>query len=517
MCLIAFSFRKYKIESIKLDPGKSPKGQGEKVKNKLVFVALLLAVNFGNLWAQGLPAGIWTSPQNIATEGRFRSDADDFIRVDAFTNLSLNNWFGMVSFLQDAQNRAIATGGFATNARNIYFAVFYSGNFWANAPTNNPIERQFGSDNAPAGGQPGVTYRVFGSINVAPDPVNNVALLIGFADMGFRLTYRTNYQSFRDSNIVVANQLYRNFSAGHGYLAPQIAWGMARNLTRNGIRPYVTLDLVLNRHFSRMETVGPNADGNTGERVERSSNFIAPQLAVGLGGLTVFSNDAGFSGSVDFDYELALRIYNNEFSYLVGNTLRIGQISGTNNPGTFPLVERSYMSNRFIPAVSGSWRQDRIALGFRFNLPVTITNESSAIMGLNPSNVLINAGASDTRDTLAIQPDLRLGLQYVLVPDRFTLNAGARIQTTAISLARISREVYNEGGSMVHSERIHLDSYGGTFVSNFHVGLNFNFLENIWVEATTGVSNAFGNEQAIDIFMPGGLFSFGRIMVGLRF
>ena len=487
------------------------------MRNKLVLVALLLAVNFGNLWAQGLPGGIWSSPQNIATEGRFRSNADDFIRVDAFTNLSLNNWFGMVSFLQDDRNRAIATIGFATNVQNIYFAAFYNGNLWANAPSNNPIERRHGPDNVPAGAQPGVTYRVFSSISVAPDPVNNIALLIGFADMGFRLTYRTNYQSFHDSNIVIGNQLYRNFSAGHGYLAPQIAWGMARDLTRNGIRPYVTLDLVLNRHFSRMETAGPNAEGNTGERVERSSNFLAPQLAVGLGGFTFFSNDAGFSSAVDFDYELALRIYNNEFSYLDGNTLRIGQIRGTNNPGTFPLVERSYMSNTFIPAISGSWRQDRIALGFRINLPLTLSNESSAIMGLNASNNLINAAHNDSREAFTFQPDLRLGLQYVLVPDRLTLNTGARIQTTAISLVRISREVYSEDGDRIHSERIHQNSYGGTFVSNFHIGLNFNFLENIWVEATTGVTNAFGNAQAIDVFMPGGLFSFGRIMVGLRF
>jgi len=487
------------------------------MKDKLFLVALLLAVNFSTLWAQGLPAGIWSSPQNIATEGRFRSDADDFIRVDAFNNLSFNHWFGMVSFLQDAQNRAIATIGFATNVRNIYIAAFYNGNFWANAPVNNPIERQFGPDNAPAGGQPGVTYRVFGSINVAPDPINNVALLVGFADMGFRLTYRTNYQSFRDSNIVVGNQLYRNFSAGHGYLAPQIAWGMARDLTSNGIRPYATLDVLFNRHFSRMETAGLNAGGNTGEWVERSSNFFAPQLALGLGGFTFFSNDAGFSSAVDFDYELTLRIYNNEFSYLDGNTYRIGQIRGTNNPGTFPLVERSYMSNTFIPAISGSWRQDRIALGFRLNLPLMLSTESSAIMGLSPSNALINAGTSDSRTTFAFQPDLRLGLQYVLVPGRFTLNTGARIQATAISLARVSREVYNAYGNRIHSERIHLDSYGGTFASNFHIGLNLNFLENIWVEATTGVSGAFGDNQAIDVFAPGGLFSFGRVMVGLRF
>ena len=490
------------------------------MKNKLVLAAFLLTVNLSILQAQGLPAGIWSSPQNITTEGRFRSDADDFIRVDAFTNLNFDNWFGTVSFLQDNMHRPIATVGFAANARNMYIAAFYSGNFWTSAPVNNPTERQFSADNLPAGTLPNVTYRVFTFINVAPIPVNNAALLIGFADMGFRLAYRTNHQSFRDSNIVIGTaeqRLYRNFSTAHGYLAPQIAWGMARDLTGNGIRPYVTLDLLFNRHFLRMETAAPDADGNTGERVERSSNYFAPQLTFGLGGFTFFRNDSGFSSSVDFDYELMLRIYNNEFSYLDGNTFRIGQIRGTNIPGGFPLVERSFISNRFIPAISGSWRQDRIALGFRLDLPVTFSIERDAIMGLNPSNELINAGDSRSRTVFSFQPDIRLGLQFALVPDRFTLNAGARIQPTAISLIRVFREVYNTAGDRVHSERIHQNSYDGTFVSRFHIGLNFNFLENIWVETTTGITNAYGNDQAIDIFRPGGLFSFGRIMVGMRF
>jgi len=508
------------------------------MKNRLALAALLLAANFGHLWAQGLPGGIWSSPQNMATEGRFRSDADDFMRVDAFNNLSFNHWFGMVSFLQDPQNRPIATLGFAANVRSVYIAAFYSGSFWAGAPVNNPTERQFGPGNFPYGGQPGVTYRVFGHINVAPDPVNNIALLIGVADMGFRLTYRTNHQSFRDSNIVAEDrvpitgqpalevvdyQLFRNFRAAQGYMAPQIAWGMARNLTENGIRPHAALDLVFNRHFSRMETAGPNAAGHTGERVERSSNYFAPRLAVGSGGFTFFrSSGGGFSSQAYLDYALALRIYRNEFNYVEGNALRIGQIRGTNIPGSFPLVERSYVSNALTPAVSGSWREGRLALGFRLNLPLAFTRQKTAVMGLNPANELINAGDSMSMGAFAFRPDLRLGLQYELVPGRFTLNGGALIQATAIYLRSTSRDVYNAYGIRIHSERIRNNSFGpgsgpGSFTSGFHIGLNFNFLENIWVEATTGVSNAFGSEQAIDVFMPGGLFSFGRIMMGLRF
>jgi hypothetical protein len=36
------------------------------------------------------------------------------------------------------------------------------------------------------------------------------------------------------------------------------------------------------------------------------------------------------------------------------------------------------------------------------------------------------------------------------------------------------------------------------------------------LEANTGVTGAYG-DNAIDVFQPGGLFSFGSIMVGLKF
>ena len=59
---------------------------------------LLLIAAAGGLWAQNLPGSIFSSPQSDASQGRMRSNADDFIRPDAYTNVKFDKWFGMTSY-----------------------------------------------------------------------------------------------------------------------------------------------------------------------------------------------------------------------------------------------------------------------------------------------------------------------------------------------------------------------------------------------------------------------------------
>jgi hypothetical protein len=515
----------------------------ERMKNKGFILALLLSMIAAmGAWAQNLPGGIWASPQSTTTEGRYRSNADDFIRPDYYSGIKLNKWFGLVSFnskldSEGAELGALATAGFATKISKIYIGAFYSGDFWTWAPTNNYTERQFFESNAPAGGSVGKTYDVYGNINVVPRNVNNAAILIGIADMGFRLTYRTNHHWFKKDGIVTGNdtngyQLYQSYQAAGGYIAPQIAWAMAKDLTKDGIRPYATFDLVLNRNYQKMEPAGGTVVGEgedavkiTGERIYNSENHLDPSLGLGMGGYT-FYNKNGFKGSVDFDYVLTMNIYSNEYSYVEDDQYKTGKIKGTFRVSGIPLIEEKYMSNLFTPSLSGSWSADRLALKFKLNLPLTLINEESNNMGLDSSNNLIRAGISDKSTTIVFRPDLRLALQYKIIPDRLVLNTGARIQTTAITAkttkhAIFSREEANFGEPL-ESSKVHERSFadntgtGSRFASRFHLGATFNFTENAWVEAMTGVSNAYG-DGAIEIFTPGGLFSFGGIMVGLKF
>jgi len=486
------------------------------MKIRIFSLAFLLSVvAVAGMWAQNLPGSIWTSPQSTTTEGRYRSNADDFIRPDSWAGVKINKWFGMVSFLWDENFSPIATAGFATKAKDVYIGAFYSGNFWANAPANNYTEEEPAL--VPNGGNDGKVYNVYSSINVVPASVNNVAVLIGAANMGFRLTWRTNYQSFKESDIVTNNQLYKNYQAERGYIAPQIAWAMAKDLTKDGIRPYVTLDLVFDRDYQKTETSGPDGSGFTGENIGRSSNHFDPSLSAGLGGYTLYNKD-GFKLSSDLDYVLTFNIYDNEYSYVdVDNGVyKTGKIKGTFSPASNPFNEQSFVSNALTPSLSGSWSKEKVALKFKLNLPVTFSSKEENLMALNVNNNLVYQGNSNLTSTFTFRPDLRLAMQYKIIPDKLTLNTGARLQTTALTLETLEQNYY-DSGTKKSMRKVHQNSYLGSFVSRFHIGASFNFSENVWAEAATGVSNAYGNSGTIDVFAPGGLFSFGSILVGLRF
>jgi hypothetical protein len=424
----------------------------------------------------------------------------------------------MVSFLWDDTFSGIATAGFATKAKDIYIGAFYNGNLWANMPVNNYTEEEPAT--VPNGGTGGKTYNVYGNINVGGtnNPVNNVAVLIGVANMGFRLTYRTNYQFFNKNDIVTGNQLYKNYHAERGYIAPQIAWAMAKDLTKNGIRPYAAVDLVFDRDYVKTETSGPDSASNTGENIGRSLNHFDPSLSLGLGGYTLYNKD-GFKLSGDLDYVLTFNIYNNEYSYVDGGAYKTGKIQGTYSPGSSPYLEQFFISNALTPSLSGSWSKDKVALKFKLNLPVTLSNKDQNTMALDGDKLVYN-GASNATTTFVFRPDLRLSMQYKIIPDKLTLNTGARIQATALTLETTDQTYYNMGDK-ASSRKIHNNNFinigsGTQFVSRFHIGAAFNFSENVWAEAATGVSNAYG-EGAIETFAPGGLFSFGSILVGLKF
>jgi len=486
------------------------------MRNKIFsLVFLLLMIAAAGARAQSLPNSIWSSPQSTTTEGRYRSNADDFIRPDTYTGVKFNKWFGMVSFLSGANNNAVATAGFAAKVNNVYIGAFYNGNFWTNTPVNNYTEQQFAA--APNGGAAGKVYNVYNSINVTPSPVNNAAILIGAADMGFRVTYRTNYQSFDEGGIVTGNQLYNNYHAESGYMAPQIAWSMSKDLTKNGIRPYITVDLVFNRDYQKTETAGPDGSGVTGANVSRSLNRLEPSVSTGLGGYT-FYNKEGFKASCDLGYVFTMYAYDNEYGYVDSGEYKTGKIKGTYNSAGNLYDEQSFMSHQLTPSLSGSWSEDKLALKFLLNLPLTIISREQNAMAINSSNQLVYQGASDSTFTFTFRPELRLAMQYKIIPSRLTLNTGARIQATAITLETTDRKNYNDGALVDGSaQKIHRDSFGGTFVSRFSIGPTFNFTDKLWVEAVTGVTNVYGNAGTIDIFVPGGLFSFGSVLVAIKF
>jgi hypothetical protein len=514
----------------------------KEMKDHVFIVLLLMVIAIHGAWAQNLPAfpiapgttskhtwasSLWTSPQSSTTEGRYRSNADDYIRPDSYAGVKFNRWFGMTSFLwagEENSGEMIATAGFATRLNNIpkvnsiFIGAFYSGNFWTGAPVNDYINGVPAT--TPNGGVSDRAYDIYNNISAASDDsANNFALLIGLLDMGFRLTWRTNYHSFNEKGIVTNNQLYKSYKDEYGYIAPQIAWAYAKDLTKNGIRPYASLDLVFYRDYNKVEAEGDDAVGVSGTRIGRSLNRFDPSFAAGLGGYAFYSKD-GFKLSADFDYVLGFNTYSNEYSIVEDGKYKTRKIAGEFSPGTTSYFQKFFVSNQFTPSLSGSWSKDRLALKFKLNFPLMFSTRRQDSMDLNDSNALIYDGESESTNTFTFRPDLRLAMQYKIIPNRLTLNMGARIQATTITIETIQQEIYTDNvrdyGRKIHRSKFLNDASGTQFVSRFSLGVSFNLTENIWFEANTGITNKFGNE-AIDLFAPGGLFSFGSILAGLKF
>jgi len=499
--------------------------------NRRFSFVLLLFISVAGAWAQNLPAfpgaaeskslwasSIWTSPQSATTEGRFRSNADDFIRPDSYNGVKFDKVFGLTSFLRDNNGYYYATAGFASRIKDLYISAFYTGNFWAGIQANNYTEQAFLPADVPTGGAANTPYNVYDGISVSDAPSNNFALLIGAADMGFRLSYRTNYLSFNQNDIVnkdgTSYQLYNKYQIEEGYIAPQIAWAMAKDLTSKGIRPYVTVDLVFYREYEKNKKAG---DAVSGEMVVNSNNHFDPSLGIGLGGFTFF-NEGNFKGSFDVDYALTFNFYDNEFYYIADGAYKTGKIKGTASLGgsDYNYNEIFYVSNSLTPSVSGSWSGDRLSAKFKLNLPLSFVNkESSQLDDPNHDGNLIQKGLSSKTATFAFLADLRLALQYKIIPDRLALNAGARIQATAITLETEEQKNYNNNGAFQSSKTVHNNKFGdkSDLISRFSLGVTLNLQENFWVEATAGVTDGIG----IDIFAPGGLFSFGSILAAFKF
>ncbi|MDR0487557.1 MAG: hypothetical protein LBG91_04850, partial [Treponema sp.] len=158
--------------------------------------ALLLSAVAG-LWAQNTPAGILESPQSTSSQGRYRSTADNFIRTDAYGDVKFDKFFAYTSFYPGSTSRASL--GFATKVGSAYLGLYYGGNFWSGIQPWNSTEVDQDFKDAKKTFPTYTTAPEYSNANTTTD--NRFAVLIGAANMGFRLSYASTYQSFKGEDI----------------------------------------------------------------------------------------------------------------------------------------------------------------------------------------------------------------------------------------------------------------------------------------------------------------------------
>ena len=496
---------------------------------KIIILVIMITVLTGSVFAQSLPttSGIpaFASPQNTATQGRIRSAADDFIRPDAYHNVNFDNWFGIASFSSDIR----ATLGFATrfgkseegeeSKKPVYMSFFYGGSAWANFDINTKRE---------AGG---ITYFPAAASTDLPVlssalPYNQFAILLGAADMGFRLSFISTYKSINQKDFTHIDNTdpfnlnyvhYKKYQTGNGLNSIQLAWSMSKNLTKVGIRPWAAFDLDFNYNFNKNQVYDGNIAGNT--IVSNSVNFIQPILQFGLGGIIVHNNK-GWRTSIDMEYRMRLRLHNNEFSYTHDGRAysQVAKIKGRNRNGA--IDEYFWMDHRIRPSISTQWNGEKLRLRSKLDLNFEFQSIDSTAKTVGNNGALISNGANTNEFTFRFNPDLALAAQWQMA-SKFFLNIGGRVNVSALNLTTTKGSAYTDDTKNNNSDYKTTSLSFGAVSNELTLGLTINATNNLFIEATCGV----GSDNIVNTFAttktssgkPEGLLIFGGILLGLKF
>ena len=511
---------------------------------KFIGFAIMVAIITGTVFAQGLPTTHvtdlgFTSAQSSATAGRLRSNADDFIRPDAFAGVRFENWFGMVGFSQI--NRAAM--GYATKLGDIYLGTFYTGQFWRNKTSTDYTE---------ATGTWLATDRKEGvkTYTAIPAPTNTqrnqFAVLIGLEEMGFRLTYSSSYESFSDKDFMAGGVAYNSYKRENGTISPQIAWSMTKNMMEKGVRPWATIDLGFVKNNTRAVTYKYDAGTSRyttqtdDEVVSNSVNITRPEINAGLGGW-ILANNNGWRTSANVDYRLQIWSYNNDYNYNTNaTTTKIASFNGRNTSNV--LLEESQNNHRIRPSISTQWNGEGLRLRANLALGLTLDNQETQQVrikltdGFSQNGALENHGTYTKQSAVLFNPVIELGMMWQVAP-KLSVNAGGTINLQNIRRVTTTTEGFTAGEPnkdgedrrIGESKRVattysvpSLTGAEGDISNTLTFGVTLNATDNMFIEACAGaVGSAAGQltDNRFNVFgtATGAPFNFGSILVGLRF
>lgn len=482
-----------------------------RTNRKLLIAAAFVLVGSG-LYASPL---FFSSPQKQATATEIWSDADLFLSTRGYAGVDFDKFFSFISF----QNRDLSfsgeTGmmqlGFATRFGDLYTALYYGGNTLAlplNTYTEKDGKRYYGSA-PPLFRRSGTTEKV---------PHNEGALLIGVADMGFRLAFASEYNSNNLKDIVVGTQQFNSYQEEYGHLNPQIAWGMTKELIPDmGLKPHVYVDLDFMRDYKKTDEI------NFGDAVDHSNNDFTLGITAVTGSLALVKIN-NFEFGVDLWYTLNLKLFNNEYSAPDGTVVPYkANTKGYNESGKWVdlgYYRTDYAENYLTPYLYASWSGDRIELSGELELELGVTSEKGSEFIEGPS-ALIKDGASFKSTTFAFTPTFYLGMQYAIVREKLFLNVGSKIKILSLSSEGKSIDTYNNDNQVGDTKNEYTNNFTGAS-TELKVGLTYNITRNVGFQAMCGVgintnnmASMFGTGNTVG--NTDGLAVFSQLMATVKF
>jgi hypothetical protein len=497
---------------------------------------------------------------------------DNIVSPGFYNDIQFDKWIGYASFASGyglANNSERGYLGSAVKIGSTYVGVYYGGNFGYGYFRPDFYEMDVKGDTNPKGGAGGwstdepdgyKSFKVFqmpyGSTSDFQFDIfdkdvksneskhrndNRVMVLVGIADMGFRLGYASTHTSYTGTDVAVEYDkdplpssdpskppvdtpvfyYYKDFSIAHGWIIPSLAWSMARDLTPRGIRPSLSIDWGIAQNYSRYSDYKKD-----GETVQYSRNYMEPVITANLNGYEYYEN-SGLTLSADFVYQLTLGIFNNDYSYGPDTGIKTNSIKGFVDRD---IVSREYILNEYDfsshliePSTSLSWDQGKLSLKAGLYLPVALTSEkdSPMILKADDSGDLEHSTENIERSSFifSFSPRLDMAAQYRVVPNKFNINIGGCFQQQGIGWTATDYTEYTRSGGEVlvkdNGQFKRHETNWGNFSTTLRAGFTFFFSENFALDAATGIRSG----RDINVFGTGAdsITNFGSIMVMVTF
>ena len=328
--------------------------------------------------------------------------------------------------------------------------------------------------------------------------------------------------------------------AAHGWIQPQFHWGFVKGLLPGGLKPNVNIMLGFARDYAKgeiYEAISP------GEQINYSKNYFQPVINIDSENLNFYKNDSGWDIGIRGDYQLTLRLYNNEYSYLdrsvdTSAKNKTEKIKGFYDGAGYN--EYTYNEHQIRLRTSAAYNEGPLALRLRLYTPVVLRNQSVTPFeeGENVAGGATNTSfarfgtlvpsISDpeyTKFTFEFNPYVELAARYRVFDNKLTINVGGRLAMGGFAWTTTESTSYKvpDGQSeattdtrveLAHSKATYYQNQWGNFASQLRFGLMFYFSEKFAIDAASSVYNGkaslFGDGA-------GGMLNFTQIMAHLYF
>jgi hypothetical protein len=502
------------------------------------------------------------SNQRQATAQLYKTDVDNYLNVNNWSGVKFEKWFGYLHGLY-SDSTAKADLGYATKLGGLYLGT----RFWGNAFRDTGGQESVRLNPTYDQDTGALTQLVETTSypNKWRNSQNELDILLGIAGQGIRIGFyesmafkATDGSSSRtftktdaqDGYITYANKT-DEYSEYKGFLRPTLQWGTQLTAGSMTIKPRIgaAFNIYMDKltdNYSSYTTYNGNKTDYLDHNVNgRNSGYMQPIFSVGADfGLPKKETSAT---TLTIDYLMNLYIYNNDYSGSGFDGKAKGTVSwqGTSGKGTsiggswsntdttLTFNDSSNVYHRIAPKITFDKAvAEGLKLGFIIQAPVAISTTSSDQYRETKSyseNIYFNAANSaDAKSTtdrtvhtpqgltettsFTVSPSVMIGTSYVLIPSRFTVNAGVRLDPTVFTNTKTTNSRNGTGTRTTETVK----NGDGVTVSKID-RTDYNYVDDVstvstsWNHFTGSVGGgflfSFNENVALDLWANTGAFS----------